>query len=41
LIGASIGTVSGAGATDAEQLIHRADLAMYIAKRQRLTRAPS
>jgi diguanylate cyclase (GGDEF)-like protein len=39
LIGASIGTVSGVGATDAEQLIHRADLAMYTAKRQRLTRA--
>jgi diguanylate cyclase len=34
-IGASIGVVNGSGATDAEQVIHRADLAMYAAKRQR------
>jgi diguanylate cyclase len=34
-VGASIGTVTGDGAADAEDLIHRADAAMYMAKRER------
>jgi diguanylate cyclase (GGDEF)-like protein len=36
LVGASIGTVVGEGATSAEELIHRADAAMYAAKQNRV-----
>jgi diguanylate cyclase (GGDEF)-like protein len=35
LIGASIGTVTGGGAANAEEVIHRADAAMYAAKQRR------
>jgi diguanylate cyclase (GGDEF)-like protein len=35
MMGASIGIVCDNGATDSQQLIHRADTAMYAAKQER------
>jgi diguanylate cyclase (GGDEF)-like protein len=35
LLGASVGTVTADGKADAEELIHRADVAMYTAKQRR------